>query len=111
MANDLNRHYRMIGRRLRLARAVLDLTEAQAADVFGCTVATYRKREAGCRWNDIDGMCAFANRFNVNLDWLWDGEPSRVGRALSYDAPGKVAVLPVVSAKRRKEIAGAAWGA
>jgi len=86
MEIDLNSHYRIAGTRLRLTRAVYDLTEVQAAEAMGCTVETYRKREAGWRWNDVHGTCAFANRFNVNLDWLFGVEPSLVSRAMSYDA-------------------------
>ena len=41
--------YKAVGPRLRQARVGLGITEQQAADVFGVTLRTYRKYEAGGR--------------------------------------------------------------
>jgi transcriptional regulator with XRE-family HTH domain len=41
-----------IGRRFRVARLVLGLTEQEAADAYGVTLRTYRKWEAGGQQNE-----------------------------------------------------------
>jgi transcriptional regulator with XRE-family HTH domain len=41
---------RQFGRRLRVARIALGISEQEAADAHGITLATYRRREAGKPW-------------------------------------------------------------
>jgi len=86
--------WRAVGRRLRVMRGALGLTEQQAAKGFGVSLRTYRRYEAGQRQRSAVPAVNFARRYNVSLDWLFDGDRHRIGRCLSHSA-GKIAILPV----------------
>ena len=63
--------YIAFGRRLRYARARLNITEQEAAASFGVSVRTYRKYEAGKRPRDGSfGYLDFAYTFDVEPAWL-----------------------------------------
>jgi transcriptional regulator with XRE-family HTH domain len=83
--------WRAIGQRFRLARLACGGTEKEAADAYGVSVQTYRKYENGHRQrNDFLG---FVEKYDVSVDWLILGDPSRLGKHLSKLSEGKVAVL------------------
>jgi transcriptional regulator with XRE-family HTH domain len=83
--------WRAIGQRFRLTRLACGGTEKEAADAYGVTVRTYRKYENGQPLrNDFLG---FVEKYDVSVDWLIYGDPSRLGKHLSKLSEGKVAVL------------------
>jgi transcriptional regulator with XRE-family HTH domain len=63
------------GHRLRIARLTLGVTEREAASALGITLRTYRKWEAR-RWPPVQAgpVLAFAETYDVNLDWLISGK-------------------------------------
>jgi transcriptional regulator with XRE-family HTH domain len=93
--------WRDYSHRLRVTRLALGITEADAAEAHGVTLATYQKWEAGCRQLTVGFAIRFAEKYEVSLDWLIEGEAGNVGRHL---AGGKVAILPVMSARRRRQL-------
>jgi transcriptional regulator with XRE-family HTH domain len=96
--------WRAIGRRLRTARIVLGLTEKQAADVFGVSLRTYRGYEAGHPERGSRGSGRFSHKYKVSIGWIIEGAGRTVGRHLAEDAPGKVAILPVITRGEREII-------
>ena len=85
------RQFKQWGKRLQITRAALNLTEQQAADGHGITLKTYRRWEAG----EIGRCCTgptlrFAQRYNLSLDWLIEGDTSRLD---SRFTAGNVAIL------------------
>jgi transcriptional regulator with XRE-family HTH domain len=80
--------WRAHGHRLRVIRAALGLTEREAAAAHGVTLRTYRRWEAGARPRHVG--VAFAERYDVSLDWLVLGKGERLGRHLTR---GRVAIL------------------
>lgn len=93
-------YWRGCAHRLRVTRIALGITEQAAAAAHGVTLATYRRYEAGYPQRD-GAVLRFADTFHVSIDWLCLGEAARVGAYLSKGAPGKVAILPVRSARWR----------
>jgi transcriptional regulator with XRE-family HTH domain len=82
-------------RRLRIARLTLGLTEPEAAAAAGVTLRTYRKWEADHdRPARTEPMLAFAEAYDVSLDWLICGEGGWLGRHLTAGSAGKLAILP-----------------
>src|SRR5262249_18256409 len=81
--------------RLRVTRIVLGISEEEAADAHGVTLATYRKWEDGRPPRSGEPYLAFSAKYDVSLDWLIAGEAADMGDHLSNRAPGKVALLPV----------------
>jgi transcriptional regulator with XRE-family HTH domain len=94
---------RAIGRRLRTARIVVGITEQQAADAFRVSLRTYRSYEVGREpRGGINSTLKFCRLYKVSVDWVLEGEGATVGRHLAVDAPGKVAILPVVGRVARE---------
>jgi transcriptional regulator with XRE-family HTH domain len=86
---------RGFGRRLRLARVALGLTEHQAAAAAAVTLQTFRRWE-GRRWphQHWGAVAAFAAAYDVNLDWLLlGGDPGGLGSHLSKRTAGKVVLF------------------
>ena len=83
-----DRHF---GRRLRVTRIALGITEAQAAKVAGRSVDTWRKYEATGKGHCTKAVVRFAGHYDVSLDWIVCGDP----RGLPQSTKGKVAILPV----------------
>jgi transcriptional regulator with XRE-family HTH domain len=83
----------VVGRRMRLARLGLGLSEQEAAAAWQVTLRTYRKWEAGAVQRGIKNLLCFTERFDVSIDWLICGDPARLGRHLTTRAEGKVAIL------------------
>ena len=64
--------HQAFGRRLQYARRRLGITEAEAAAVYGITLRTYRRLEAGgpCR-DHHKGFVNFAHTYGLSFDWLF----------------------------------------
>jgi transcriptional regulator with XRE-family HTH domain len=92
-----------LGHRLRVTRIALGLTEQEAAEAFGVALATYRKYENRGLPERASGLnvMAFARKYRVSMDWLFDGDPSNVKR---HVVKGKVAVLPVKGTAYRERL-------
>ena len=86
------------GRRLRLVRAALDISEVEAAAAHGVTLRTYRRYEAGAPQRAGEGFLNFAAKYDVSLNWLISGDGTHLGRHLSKNKWGKVAILPAAAA-------------
>jgi transcriptional regulator with XRE-family HTH domain len=66
--------HRAFGERMRRAREILGIGEAEAAAACLITLRTYRRWEAGLRfYNHWLGLPSFALKYNVSLDWLYAG--------------------------------------
>lgn len=87
--------WRGYGHRLRIARLTLGVTEGEAAAALGITLRTYRKWEAR-RWPPVSAgpVLAFAEIYNVNIDWLICGEGFGLGPHLTTRTAGKLAIFP-----------------
>jgi transcriptional regulator with XRE-family HTH domain len=87
--------WRDVGRRYRVARLALGLTVEQAATAAGVTVRTWRKWENnGPRYAGHLGPLDFAARFDVSIGWLFCGRGVGIGRHLSQQTNGAIAILP-----------------
>ena len=87
--------WRQVGRRFRIARLALGLTDEQAAAAAGVTVGTWRKWENnGPRRAGHLGPLDFADRFGVSIDWLFRGRGAGIASHLSQHANGVIAILP-----------------
>ncbi|MGX1107860.1 MULTISPECIES: helix-turn-helix domain-containing protein [Bradyrhizobium] len=88
------------GRRLRVTRLALDISEERAAAGFGVSLRTYRGYEAG-RPQRGNWFLGFAREYDVSLDWLLDGDTSGVRNHLAKCSTGRVAILPAKSSRYR----------
>jgi transcriptional regulator with XRE-family HTH domain len=101
MSRDPIVDYVAIGRRLRIARAALNLSEEEAAEACEVTLRTYRRWESGspiathCEYQLIN----FAAGHDISLDWLLAGNGRYLGSHLTKNRWGKFAILPL-SARR-----------
>lgn len=88
------------GHRLRIARLTLGVTEGEAAGALGITLRTYRKWEAR-RWPPVSAgpVLAFAEIYNVSIDWLVCGKGFGLKPHLTVRTAGKLAILPIDSAE------------
>ncbi len=86
-----------IGDRMKLARKSLSLTQAAISDLFGCSLRTYQKNEAGISEGGILLILAFTG-IGINANWLMTGtgdmsrtpKPSQVEEEQSaYEAQDK----------------------
>ena len=96
---------REVGRRLRLARLALGLTEKEAAKACRVTLRTYRGWEAGARPMSATSefkLIEFACDHDVSLDWLFRDDPRRLGRHLTKNLGGKLAILPLFTHEERR---------
>jgi transcriptional regulator with XRE-family HTH domain len=91
--------------RLKVTRIALGISESEAATAHDVTVATYRKYEAGAPQRASYGWRKFAEKYNVSFDWLVSGVGAGLAPHLSKNMGGKVAILPVVTARRRQIMA------
>jgi DNA-binding XRE family transcriptional regulator len=63
--------HQRFGRRLKYVRARLGVSEAQAAELFGVTLKTYRRYERGLTHRDnTEGTIAFALTYGLSMDWF-----------------------------------------
>jgi transcriptional regulator with XRE-family HTH domain len=97
---------RAFGRRLRLVRLVLGLSEEDAATAMSVTIRTLRKWEAGgSRTNSAWPFVQFSRKYNVSLDWLLLGDARSIGAHLAKRSTGRLAILPAVGPEGRKRLA------
>ena len=107
-----NTFYRDMGRRLKITRLALNLSEVETAAANGVTLRTYRKWEAGGHRHDGHAkLVAFCYKYKVSYDWLLFGDAFSLDKSLTTCASGKVAILPVITVKqmRAKAAAEAFW--
>ena len=97
--------WKACGRRLKVTRIALGISEQEAAEAHGVTLKTYRAYEAGAPQRGSYGWQGFAEKYNVSVDWLVSGVGARLAPHLSKNIGGKVAILPVVTARRRQIMA------
>lgn len=92
-------NWQAYGRRLRLARLTLGISEAGAAAAHRVTLRTYRRWEAGARQSGRpEPMVSFAERYGVSIDWLVFGNTHGLTSQLAVNPGGKVAILRLVTA-------------
>lgn len=74
---DREQYWREFGWRLRVTRAALNISEAEAADAFWVTPHTYRRWETGERSRPMHRAVAqFAKKYDLTLDWVIAGDPA-----------------------------------
>jgi transcriptional regulator with XRE-family HTH domain len=74
MTKDGVAWHRAFGERMRRAREILGISEAEAAAACHITTRTYRRWEAGLRfYNGHFGLLSFSRKYNVSLEWLLGG--------------------------------------
>jgi transcriptional regulator with XRE-family HTH domain len=69
--------YAAFAARLRQVRIEMGLTEEEVAAVAGRTVETWRRYETTGRGQITLPLVKFASRYNLSLDWLFDGDGPR----------------------------------
>jgi transcriptional regulator with XRE-family HTH domain len=62
--------WRGVGQRLRIARGLLGMTQAEAAETYGVTLRTYRNYEAGGTQRWPDPAVTFCETTGVPFGWL-----------------------------------------
>ncbi len=63
------------GDRLRATRALIGITEQEAAAACLIALRTYRKREAGLPYHGWHvGLLSFMQKYDVSPDWMLAGE-------------------------------------
>lgn len=103
-----NKSDRDMGRRLKIARLTLNLSEKEMAAAIGVTALTYQKYEKGDQARSFQGTVNFCFEHKIDIDWLLSGYASSLDKSLASHAPGKVAILPVVTLEERQRRARAA---
>jgi transcriptional regulator with XRE-family HTH domain len=93
--------WKACGHRMRVTRIALGLSEKEAAEAWCVTLPTYRRYEAGALQRSVGGCLNFAEKFDVSIDWLMAGDPDQLDLHLTKNTTGNVALLPMVTAKRR----------
>ena len=96
-----SRYWLAYAHRLRIARLTLGISEMDAATAHGVTERTYRRWEVGKPQRASFGFLAFAEKYDISLDWLVHGEGFNLGRHLTVSSNGKMAILPIMSAERK----------
>jgi transcriptional regulator with XRE-family HTH domain len=94
---------RAFGHRLRVTRLALGISEQEAAEAFGRSLATYRRYERRGLPERASGLnvIRFGRKYHVSMYWLLDGDPSNVKRHLTK---GRLAILPVKGAAYRERM-------
>jgi len=93
--------WRAWGHRLMVTRLALGISEQEAADAYGVTLRTYRGYEAGKRSRG-GGWMDFAEKYDVSIDWLCSGDPGYLRPHLTKGTRGKIAILPAMSSRQRR---------
>ena len=92
---EREQYWREFGWRLRVTRAALNISEAEAADTFWVTLHTYRRWEAGERSRPMHkAVVEFVKKYDLTLDWIIIGDPA----GLRFTAP----TLPAELAQKPK---------
>lgn len=74
-----------IGRRLRVIRSFIDLTQGELGKVTGISQSEYSMFETGERQITVKAANEMCDAFNITLDWIYRGDISSLPRdILSY---------------------------
>lgn len=79
-----------IGRRLRITRKALNLSQADVSRLSGVGRNTYNQWENEVGRPNLDGALALCNSLNLTLDWIFRG----VSAGLPSDLLTKIAAQP-----------------
>jgi hypothetical protein len=82
-----------LAHRLRVTRIVLGITEKEAAAAAHRDLRTWRKYETTGKGRIDFPVVLFCQRYDVSLNWLICGDPSKVRAHLAKRARGKIAIL------------------
>lgn len=74
---------KQIGARLAAVRALLGLTQDQAAEIAGITKSAWSMWEVGDRTPAPASMLKFKERYGIPLDWIYAGDPARLPHDLA----------------------------
>lgn len=69
---------RPVGRRLRLTRRALGLTQAEFANPVGIATNTYGQYETGARLISPLRAVELCERYSLTLDWVYRGDPGNL---------------------------------
>jgi transcriptional regulator with XRE-family HTH domain len=94
--------WRMESERLRILRAVLNLSEKQIAKALGVSLRTYRGYEGGKQMT-TNRLLSLCSKFKVSTDWLLCGDGRNLKPHLTRKA-AKVAILPIVQPSTRRRL-------
>lgn len=67
-----------VGARLAVTRDAVGLTQQQFADMFGCSRSAIANWEAGRGLPDVHTMMRFCARYEIPLDWVYQGKAARL---------------------------------
>jgi DNA-binding XRE family transcriptional regulator len=67
-----------IGERLAATRDAVGLTQQGFADQFGCSRSAIANWEIGRSLPDIHTMMRFCERYEIPLDWVYQGKSARL---------------------------------
>lgn len=67
-----------VGRRLRLAREALRLTQAEFSARAGIASNTYGQYETGARMISPGRAIDLCDTYSLTLDWIYRGDPSNL---------------------------------
>lgn len=73
---------RLVGKRLRMARKALNLTQPAAADSSGVGSSTWANYETGQRLADPWALERFCRYYGVTMDWIYLGNAGGLPRDL-----------------------------
>ena len=82
-----------IARRLRMTRAVFDLTQGAFAAKAGLTASTYNRYERATRVPAIEQAIELCEAYGLTLDWIYRGVPD----GLPLHTCWRLAAEPVVT--------------
>jgi len=92
-----------VAHRLAVIRAVLDISQGEAAHRAGTTLRSWRRWEAGHPFNTTS-LLKIGAAFDLSLDWLVSGSTAGLRRQFTSGAPieSRIVVLPVGRARPAK---------
>jgi transcriptional regulator with XRE-family HTH domain len=85
MAKDKreNRTPAAIGKRLVATRLAIGLNQSEFAKKAGISVSTYNNYEKGVSQPRLDYAFALCDTYDLTLDWIYEGDPSRLPYSLA----------------------------
>jgi transcriptional regulator with XRE-family HTH domain len=89
-----------IGRRLAATRLALGYTQDELADEIGVSRSAYGNWEQGSRPPDYAAMRRLKKRFQVPLDWVYDGDPAQLPHHLAKTLVGGPNGNPTTTRRR-----------
>ena len=85
---------RYVGKRVRMRRLMLNMSQTNLADAVGLTFQQIQKYESGKNRVSASRMQQFAKILDVPISFFFDGAPAAVVVSGSKKASGKDAVSP-----------------